>query len=113
MLSLVQQRNVASGVALALVSTMVVVAAVQADGSKATNVQLDDGAVWVSNQDLERVGRLNIRVDELDLSREAGPDADVLQQGRDVTFTGALGGVQKMDVIGGQASGKSTINFAN
>ncbi|MBK8334829.1 MAG: fibronectin type III domain-containing protein [Acidimicrobiaceae bacterium] len=113
MLSLVQQRNVASGIAVALVSTMVVVAAVQADGSKATNVQLDDGAVWVTNQNLELVGRLNIRVDELDLARQAGPDADVLQQGRDVTFTGALGGVQKMDVIGGQASGKNTVDFAD
>ncbi len=110
-LALAQQRNVASGVAVALLSTMVVVAAVQADGTKATNVQLDDGAVWVSNQNQQLVGRLNVRVDELDLAVQAGANADVLQQGRDVAFTGGLGGVLKMDVVIGQPSGKNIINF--
>ncbi|MGB8857703.1 MAG: hypothetical protein WCC60_00530, partial [Ilumatobacteraceae bacterium] len=111
-LALVQQRNVASGVAVALISTMVVVAAVQADGTKATNMQLDDGSVWVSNQNQQLVGRLNVRVDELDLAVAAGASADVLQLGRDVAFTGNVGGVLKMDVINGQPSGgKNTINF--
>lgn len=113
MVAIVQQRNVAGGIVVALVSTMVVVAAVQADGTKATNVQLDDGAVWVSNQSQQLVGRLNIRVDELDLAVQGGKNADVLQQGRDVVFTGGQGGVQRIDVVFGQPSGKNTVNFAD
>lgn len=95
------RRTVATWVSVALLSTVVVVAAVDAEGTKATNVELDDASVWVSNQSTGQVGRLNTRSDELDLAKAAGADADVLQWGRDVVHTSAAGGIDKLDVTTG------------
>ena len=108
------KRRVATTAIVALLSTSVVIAAVRADGAKATNVQLDDGSVWVTNQALGRVGRLNVRVDELDLEVDAGSQPEVLQEGRNVYFTGAEGGARRIDVVSGQATpSKNKIDLAD
>lgn len=107
------KRTVGTTAVVALLSTAVVVAAVRADGAKATNVQLDDGSVWVSNQAAGRIGRLNVRVDELDLALVAGTTPDVVQEGRNVFFTGDDGGVKRIDVVSGQAAGKNGVNLAD
>ncbi len=110
----INRRTVVAVATVAVLSTAVVIAAVRADGAKATSVQLDDGSVWVTNQSSGRVGRLNIRVDELDLAVAAGPNADVVQQGRDVFFTGADGGTRRIDVVSGEpSSGKNAIALAD
>lgn len=109
-LGLLSNRSVGVVAALALVVSTVVVVAVRADGSEATNVQLDDGSVWVTNQDRNLVGRLNLRIDELDLGvRGAEVGLDVLQAGRTVLFSGREGGVQRLDVLANQASGSNEI----
>ena len=111
--ALIGKRAVGTTAAVALVSSLLVVAAVRADGVKATNVRLDDGAVWVSNQRAQRVGRLNIRVNELDLAVQSNSTPDVLQDGRTVLFPSSDGGVKRMDVVGGTpAGGKNTIDLA-
>lgn len=104
------RRSVAVTVALSVVATAIVVAAVRADGSEATNVQLDDGSVWVTNQDRNLVGRLNIEIDELDIAVSgAGVGIDVLQAGRTVLYTARDGGVKRLDVLTNQPTGSNEI----
>jgi large repetitive protein len=87
------RRAVGTTAAVAFVSSLLVVAAVRADGAKATNVSLDDGTVWVSNGLQHRVGRLNIRSNELDLAAQSSNAPDVLQEGRTVLYPSQNGGV--------------------
>jgi hypothetical protein len=107
------QRSVGTGAAVMLLATVVVVAAVNADGTKATNIQLDDAAVWVSNQATGQVGRLNTRADELDIAKSAGADADVVQWGRDVMHTSPDGGIVKLDVATGETTGSASAAFGD
>src|SRR6056297_2507218 len=111
---LANRRTIGTAVAATLLSTAVVVAAVQADGSTATNVRLDDGAVWVTNQRDGLVGRLNVRIEELDFAVASPRGADVLQETRPtgqaqpertVLFTSQDGGVRRVDVITAQQTG--------
>ena len=115
---LANRRTVSSAIAATLLSTAVVVAAVQADGSTATNVRLDDGAVWVTNQQEGLVGRLNVRIEELDFAVVSSRAADVLQETRPtgeaqpertVLFTGKDGGVRQVDVVTAQQTGENEI----
>jgi large repetitive protein len=103
---------------VSVLSTAIVIAAVQSDGTKATNVRLDDGSVWVTNQERGLVGRLNLRIDELDFAVSSAQAADVLQETiglgraqpeRIVLFSGRDGGVQRLEVVTGQSSGKNEI----
>ncbi|MEA3502780.1 MAG: hypothetical protein U9R47_08400, partial [Actinomycetota bacterium] len=103
------RRQVATGVAFALASTAIVVAAVAADGTPATNVSLDDGAVWVTNNQAQRVGRLVISINELDFAVASGAGGDVVQEGRSVIYTGLDGGVSRLDVVTGQPSGRNEV----
>ena len=103
------RRQVATGVAFALASTAIVVAAVASDGTPATNVTLDDGAVWVTNNKAQRVGRLVIRINELDFAVASGSGGDVVQEGRSVIYTGLDGGVSRLDVVTGQPSGRNEV----
>ena len=97
----VKSRAMATGAAVALLSAAFVVVAVRSDGSKATNVRLDDGAVWVSNTSKQLVGRLNTRIQELDFSVRSTTSADVLQDGRAVLAAGGQGGMSAVDVLTG------------
>lgn len=110
----VGRRTASATASAALLSSAIVVAAVNSDGTQATNVQLNDGSVWVTNHADRKVGRLNLRIDELDFSIYAGAAPDVLQEDRTVLFSGREsaqgepGGVQRLDVLSGQPSGSNT-----
>lgn len=101
----VNGRTLATTTVVAVLATVVTVAAVRSDGARATNVQLDDGAVWVTNGDQQRVGRLNVRIDELDLAVQAAPTPEVLQDGRTVLFTSAGKGMKRIEPATGVPSG--------
>ncbi|MBC2934853.1 Ig-like domain-containing protein [Nocardioides sp. zg-1228] len=60
------RAGIASGVALAITVTAVVVYAVTADGYKAHEAELNDGGVWVVNGKLGWSGRLNKPINQLD-----------------------------------------------
>ena len=120
---LLSNRSFASAGAVSLLSTAIVVAAVQSEGSTATNVRLDDGSVWVTNLDAGRVGRLNIRINELDFAVRASTTGDVLQETvptaqrepeRTVLFVPAEGGVARLDVLTNSVTGgDNEIPFAD
>ncbi|MFT3852164.1 MAG: Ig-like domain-containing protein [Ilumatobacteraceae bacterium] len=98
----------------ALLSSVVVVAAVKSNGSAATNVRLDDGTVWVTNAGQRLVGRLNLKIDELDFAVLAADNPDVLQDGRNVVFSGRQGGVAGLDVLKGKpTAGRNEIPMAD
>lgn len=105
------RRVIGAGVVLAMLTTAVVVAAVQSDGVEATNVRLDDGAVWVTNERTGKVGHLNLRIDELDFSIQTSQDTDVLQDFRNVVTASATGGVVKINPITQLVEGKSSVGL--
>lgn len=113
LLGSLNRKTVSTTVSLSLLSTVMVVAAVQSDGSSATNVRLDDGSVWVTNQADQRVGRLNIRIQELDFATSAAAGLDVVQDGRSVFFSGPEGGVQQIEVDTGQKLGSNETLIAD
>lgn len=111
---LLTNRTFAATGAISLLSTAIVVAAVQSDGSTATNVQLDDGTVWVTDLDDGRIGRLNVQIKELDFSLDASRVGDVLQETvpsgqrepeRTVLFVPEAGGVKRFDVLTANVAG--------
>ncbi|WP_182380226.1 Ig-like domain-containing protein [Nocardioides sp. WS12] len=65
-------RKTASASALALLIGTLVVLAYRYDGKPFTEVELNDGGVWVTNNDLGLVARLNPQIKELDLGVDAG-----------------------------------------
>lgn len=78
-------RRTASGTVLALVLGTLVVLAYQYDGKPFTEVELNDGGVWVTNESLGLTARLNPQIEELDLGVDAVTrDFDVFQQATDV-----------------------------
>ena len=60
------RAGIASGVALAVASTVVAVYAVSADGYKKHEAELNDGGVWVVNGKKGWSGRLNKPINQLD-----------------------------------------------
>jgi len=60
------RAGIASGVALAVATTAVVVYAVSADGYKSHEAELNDGGVWVVNGKKGWSGRLNKPINQLD-----------------------------------------------
>lgn len=106
-----QRKAVASTVAVSMVSSALVFAAVNSDGASATDVRLDDGVVWVSNNGL--VGRLNVKIQELDFAVDAATNADVVQDGRNVAFSGRDGGVQRLDVVAGTTAGSNEASITD
>ncbi|HWI42265.1 MAG TPA: Ig-like domain-containing protein [Nocardioides sp.] len=78
-------RRTASGTALALIVGTLVVLAFKYDGKPFTEVQLNDGGVWVTNRDMGLVARLNPQVEELDLGVDAtSADFDIFQRAADL-----------------------------
>ncbi|MDQ6524618.1 Ig-like domain-containing protein [Nocardioides sp. LHD-245] len=74
-------RKTASATALALGLGTLVVLAYQHDGKPFTEVELNDGGVWVTNRDLGLVARLNPQIKELDLGVESGSvEFDIFQR---------------------------------
>ncbi|KRA37566.1 MULTISPECIES: Ig-like domain-containing protein [unclassified Nocardioides] len=78
-------RRTASATALALVLGTLVVLAYRYDGKPFTEVELNDGGVWVTNNDLGLVARLNPQIKELDLGVDAGSSQfDIFQRATDL-----------------------------
>ena len=79
-----RSRSIANLTALSVASAAIFVAAATSDGYKATNVDLDDGAVWVTDESRNQIGRLVVAIDQVDVVRTIGTHPDVLQDGRQV-----------------------------
>lgn len=78
-------RRTASATALALLLGTLVVLAVQHDGKPFTEVELNDGGVWVTNRDKLLVARVNPQIEELDLGLDAGAsEFDIFQRATDL-----------------------------
>lgn len=78
-------RRTASGTVLALLLGTLVVLAYRYDGKPFTEVELNDGGVWVTNESLGLTARLNPQIGELDLGVDAvTSDFDVFQRATDV-----------------------------
>ncbi|GAA3522865.1 Ig-like domain-containing protein [Nocardioides daeguensis] len=74
-------RRTASASALTLLLGTLVVLAFEHDGKPFTEVDLNDGGVWVTNRDLGLVARLNPQIKELDLGVDAASaDFDIFQR---------------------------------
>ncbi|WP_370291323.1 Ig-like domain-containing protein [Nocardioides sp.] len=75
----------ASGTVLALLVGTLVVLAYRYEGKPFTEVDLNDGSVWVTNRDLGLVARLNPQIEELDLGVDATTaDFDIFQRAGDL-----------------------------
>ncbi|WP_157514880.1 Ig-like domain-containing protein [Nocardioides sp. J54] len=85
-------RRTASGTVLALVVGTLVVLAFKYDGKPFTEVELNDGGVWVTNHQLGLTARLNPQIEELDLGVEAAStDFDIFQRATSVYVDDAAG----------------------
>ena len=98
-----KSRAVANLSVMSIASAAFLVVATNADGYRATNVDLNDGSVWVTNEASGQVGRLNIRIDELDFGLGNMTAPDVVQEGRSV-LVGDAAGVQRVEVDTGNYS---------
>ena len=79
--------GIASGAALTLAATAVVVYAVTAQGYKSHEAELNDGGIWVVNGKKGWSGRLNKPINELDgvvPSQDGRSRLDVVQDGASV-----------------------------
>ncbi len=109
---LVNRSSTRTGLVVALLSSTMVIAAVVSDGAVATNVQLDDASVWVTNESTQRVGRLNVQTNQLDFAIATAGSGDVIQDGRQVYFSSSVGGVQSLDVKTGSPRGDNEIDIS-
>ena len=103
-----RRRYLPSGL-LATVVAVFVVLAVMAEGSPNSDVDLNDGSVWVTNTDIDRqlLGRLNPQIQELDLGIPArSTDFDVFQNEDKVFLYVSSGGrsLRQIDVAAGSAA---------
>ncbi len=81
-----RQRVVAAVVAVGLLVSLVIVV-LNTEGYAATNAKVADSSVWVTNDVLGAVGRLNRQIDELNSAVKANKPFDVLQDGNAVLIT--------------------------
>lgn len=96
-------RGVAQGVIVSLVVGLLAVLAIRHDGSPINDVELNSGGVWVSNQDLQMMARLNSQSKELEMGILTSATSDVIfQQGASV---------QTLDPGGG--NGEQTLRVAD
>ncbi|MFZ2503410.1 MAG: Ig-like domain-containing protein [Nocardioides sp.] len=99
-------RRLVSGTSLALVASVLVVLAAKADGLPISDVDLNDGSVWVVNQapDRQLLAKLNTQIRQLDLGVQAqAGEFDVFQDGPTV-FLDQRGGarsLRRVDVAAG------------
>ncbi|WGX98368.1 Ig-like domain-containing protein [Nocardioides sp. L-11A] len=77
------RTSLASWTALAAVGGGLLVYAIGSDGQTVHRADLNDGGVWVTNQDLQAIGRQNMPIEQLDAYVDAGQSAqpDILQDG--------------------------------
>ncbi|WP_163542143.1 Ig-like domain-containing protein [Occultella kanbiaonis] len=80
------KRQIASATVISLVVGTVVALSLNYEGVATADVELNDGGVWVSNNNSILVGRLNYPIEAIDASLAApGSNIDVLQR-EDVVF---------------------------
>lgn len=94
-----RRRRIASGTVVSLVLGTVVALSLNYEGVATADVELNDGGVWVSNNNELAVGRLNYPVQQIDASLAAtSQHIDLLQRG-DVVFVRDLasGTLQRVD----------------
>lgn len=79
------RKSTVAGALVTAVSVALGILAFTYDGFTTTDVDLNDGGVWVTKQDSQQLGRINIQAEELDAGLTS-PTAnfDVLQDGDDV-----------------------------
>ena len=88
-LSLNQGKSTAAGALVTAVSVALGIIAFTYDGFTTTDVDLNDGGVWVTKQDSQQLGRINVQAEELDaglISPTASFDVlqDEIKEGRDL-----------------------------
>src|SRR5690606_28259381 len=78
-------KSTVAGGLITAVSVALGILAITYDGFTTTDVDLNDGGVWVTRADTQQLGRINIQAQELDAGLTS-PTAsfDVLQDGDDV-----------------------------
>ena len=77
-----RKRAVASATVMSLVLSAVVALSITYEGVATADVEMNDGGVWVSNNESVLVGRLNYPIGEIDASLAAlSQDVDLLQRG--------------------------------
>lgn len=86
-----EHRRSAGATAIATaVAVALGIVVVTHEGIETTNVELHDGGVWVTNQELQRVGHLNVEVEEIDMGFAAQSGAaDIHQHDGQVLLTEA------------------------
>ena len=100
---------VASWAALGVAATSLVVYAVNSQGFPAHKADLNDGGVWVTNQQIGALGRQNVPIGQLDSLAWAGKQVtaisglDVLQNGAAVVSYDPAGTLTPIDVSQGAA----------
>jgi len=81
-----------SSAALAIVALVLTGFALRYPGLSSSDVEVSNGGVWVTNEQLGLLGRLNVDVGELDARLSStGQDLDILQSGYTVIETGPRG----------------------
>jgi hypothetical protein len=95
-------RTRATNTVFALTSVSLLVAAVLSDGFRATNVDLDDGAVWIVNDEAGWVTKANTQTAETELAI-ALPGADVMQDG-DLAYALTGQSLRRLDGVSGTSS---------
>ena len=76
--------RVGTGVAMSVMSASLLFAAIRTDGYHATNVDLNDGAVWVYNGTRQWVSRVNTQTAEVESMYQAVGTLDLQQDGTTV-----------------------------
>lgn len=80
-----RSRSIASAGFLGAAIVGLLVAVFVADGFRATSYDLNDASVWVTNGDLDMVGRINTQIAKQDSAFEADTtDPQIIQDGRAV-----------------------------
>jgi hypothetical protein len=105
-------KRIASGTSLALVAGTLVILAVSSKGTPITDVDLNDGSVWVTNSTQALIGRLNPQVKALDLGVPAADGSiDVMQNGTKVLLDQQASepGLKTIDVANAAVSGVSDL----
>ncbi|WP_156250356.1 Ig-like domain-containing protein [Pseudactinotalea terrae] len=105
------RKRVASALVVALVVGTIVALSLNYRGVATADVELNDGGVWVSNENSVLVGRLNYPVREIDATLAADtPDIDLLQRGDDVLLRDPSAGMlRRIDTVNVQFSGASVM----
>lgn len=87
-----RRSTIASTVILSLIAVLLTAFAVRYEGEQSSDMDVNNGGVWVSNQDRALIGRLNVDATEYDARLSmAGEDIDILQSGYHVFTIGPRG----------------------